>query len=355
MGRGLGGSSRSTAAGACARPDLPREGARRRRGRRAGRAGHRSTTWAASTRATRPGRALRGRGPGSPPRSRGRASGSRSRTRARTTSSSSSTAGRRRRWPRAAPARTYTLASNLPARQHTLMLTKRTEASFGVVQLLGLAPDGGALIPSREPLRAAHRVRRRLDHLRLRRPRRRPGCSFTADTEDETVAYGGLAAAALAAEPSVIAYSGKGMYRDYRSLTTDPMPVLFDRALPDDPDERVGLHAPPPDVVVINLSTNDFAQGDPGPPFVQALRGLPQQLRRHYPERLRDLRAAADARRPDRATSRPATSRASCSAGSRGGRHARVDARGRRPRAGPSSGSSRSSRATDAAATTTRA
>lgn len=182
------------------------------------------------------------------------------------------------------PARTYTLASNLPARQHTLTLTKRTEASFGVLQLIGLAPDGGALIPSASPF--ARRIEYVGDSLTCGYGDLGdgPACPFTADTEDETVAYGGVAAAALAAEPSVIAYSGKGMYRDYRSLTTDPMPVLFDRALPDDPTSAWGFTAPPPDVVVINLGSNDFAHGDPGPPFVLGYAAFLEQLRRRYPE-----------------------------------------------------------------------
>jgi lysophospholipase L1-like esterase len=182
------------------------------------------------------------------------------------------------------PARTYTLASNLPPRPHTLMLTKRTEASWGVLQLLGLAPEGGALIPSPSPF--ARRIEYVGDSITCGYGDLgdSPACHFTADTEDETAAYGGLAAAALGAEPSVIAYSGKGMYRDYLSHTTDSMPVLFDRALPDDPTSAWGFTTPAPDVVVINLGSNDFAQGDPGPPFVQAYATFLEQLRRRYPQ-----------------------------------------------------------------------
>src|SRR5262249_20738501 len=38
-----------------------------------------------------------------------------------------------------------------------------------------------------------------------------------------------------------------------------------------------------PDLVVINLGTNDFAQGDPGMPYEQAYEKLIQQVRSHYP------------------------------------------------------------------------
>ena len=159
---------------------------------------------------------------------------------------------------------TYALAQNLPAGQHTLVLTKRTEANVGVEQLLALTPQGGALVPSPDPF--TRRIEYVGDSITCGYGDLGdgPGCSFSAATEDETVAYGGVAATALHAQQSVIAYSGKGMYRDYSGSTTDQMPVLFELALPDDSTSTWGFATPPPDVVVVNLSTNDFAKGDPG-------------------------------------------------------------------------------------------
>lgn len=179
--------------------------------------------------------------------------------------------------------KTYMLASNLPAGQHTLMVTKRTEADVGVEQFLGLTPQGGALVPSPEPFT------RRIEYVGdsitcgYGDTGNGPNCSFSPETEDETVAYGSLAAAALGAQAIVTAYSGKGMYREYGGSTTNQMPVLFERALPDDSSSTWGFTTPAPDVVVINLSTNDFAQGDPGNPFVQAYEAFLHQLRQHYP------------------------------------------------------------------------
>lgn len=179
--------------------------------------------------------------------------------------------------------KTYTLASNLPAGQHTLVLTKRTEADVGVEQLVALSPQGGALVPSPDPF--ARRIEYVGDSITCGYGDLGvgPGCSFSADTEDETVAYGDLAATALDAQQTVIAYSGKGMYREYGGSTTNQMPVLFDLTLPDDPTSTWGFTAPPPDVVVINLSTNDFSEGDPGNAFVQAYSMFIQALRQHYP------------------------------------------------------------------------
>ena len=41
-----------------------------------------------------------------------------------------------------------------------------------------------------------------------------------------------------------------------------------------------------PDVVVVNLGTNDFATGDPGQPYVDAYVAFAQQIRGHYPKAL---------------------------------------------------------------------
>ncbi len=167
--------------------------------------------------------------------------------------------------------KTYTLASNLTNAQHTVMLTKRTESNVGVVQLLGITPQGGALVTSPAPF--TRRIEYVGDSITCGYGDlgNGPNCPFSPGTEDETIAYGALTAAQLNAQQTAIAYSGKGMYREYGGSTNNQMPVLFELTLADDPTSTWGFSTPPPDVVVINLGTNDFAQGDPGMAFQQAL------------------------------------------------------------------------------------
>jgi lysophospholipase L1-like esterase len=198
--------------------------------------------------------------------------------------------------------KTYTLASNLPAGQHTLVLTKRTEANVGVEQLLALTPQGGVLVPSPDPF--TRRIEYVGDSITAGYGDigAGPDCHFSADTEDETVAYGALAAAALDAQQTVIAYSGKGMYREYGGSTTDQMPVLWNRTLPDDSTSTWGFTTPSPDLVVINLSSNDFATGDPGNAFVQAYSTFLQTLRQHYPNAYVVCALAATMTEPNRTT-----------------------------------------------------
>jgi lysophospholipase L1-like esterase len=176
----------------------------------------------------------------------------------------------------------YVLAEGLPQGRHTVELTKRTEAVVGAVQLLGLSPVGGAFVPTPDPY--TRRIELVGDSITCGYGNlgANAGCPFSAATEDETVAYGGLAGRTLGAEVRAIAYSGIGMFRSYDGSTADQMPVLFERALAKDP-ARWTFDTPEPDVVVINLGSNDFAHGDPGAPFVHAYAAFLGQLRGHYP------------------------------------------------------------------------
>ena len=60
------------------------------------------------------------------------------------------------------------------------------------------------------------------------------------------------------------------------------MPARYSRTLPDDPASTWSF-APAPDVVVVNLGTNDFAGGDPGAPFVDAYTDFAAAIRGRYP------------------------------------------------------------------------
>jgi lysophospholipase L1-like esterase len=177
---------------------------------------------------------------------------------------------------------TYALASGLSPGRHTLVLTKRTESFVGTVQLLALTPRGGSLVSSRPPF--TRRIEYIGDSVTCGYGDRgaNQACHFSADTEDETLAYGALVGKELNAAVSVIAYSGIGMYRSFSGSTGDQMPVLFERTLASEPTPW-SFKTPEPDVVVVNLGDNDFAKGDPGDAFERAYVAFLQHLRAHYP------------------------------------------------------------------------
>ena len=175
---------------------------------------------------------------------------------------------------------TYLLADGLAPGEHDLAIARRTESFFGITELRGF--PGATLVPTEGRVR----------HIELIGDSITCGygvlggeatCPFGADTEAETHAWGALAAEALGADHTAIAYSGKGMVRNYGGDTADPMPAIYGRTFADDPSSGWD-YSIVPDVVVIALGTNDFSVGDPGEAFLDAYTAFLGELRERYPE-----------------------------------------------------------------------
>jgi lysophospholipase L1-like esterase len=108
-------------------------------------------------------------------------------------------------------------------------------------------------------------------------------CSFSFATESHWDAYESVAARALGAEVSAVAISGHGMYRNADGTTAGTMPKLFDRILAGSATPAWDFRITP-QVVVINLGKNDFAQGDPGTIFRDTYLAFTRNLRARYPK-----------------------------------------------------------------------
>ncbi len=159
---------------------------------------------------------------------------------------------------------TYSLAEGLPAGEHTVAIARRTETFFGVSQFHGFS--GATLVPSPKPQRFIEFIGDSItagygvlgDSAT---------CNFSADTESAVHAWGQLTADALGAVHAAIAYSGIGMGVNLDGDTTSTMPIRYPRMFPDQP-ASVWTRSYVPDVIVINLGTNDFGfDGDPGQPY----------------------------------------------------------------------------------------
>ncbi len=178
---------------------------------------------------------------------------------------------------------TFTLASNLAMGTHDVTIIKRTEGFVGSVRFNGFTPKGGVIVPS--PFPYTRRIEMIGDSITC-------GygvlgvngmCPFSADTESENVAWGALASKQLNAAHTAIAYSGRGLYRNFDGTLTNPMTQMWLRIVPDDPKSAWDFARYTPDVVVIDLGTNDYAQGDPGMPYQQAYTAFLKKLRATYP------------------------------------------------------------------------
>src|SRR5262249_28724043 len=103
-----------------------------------------------------------------------------------------------------------------------------------------------------------------------------PGCGFVNSEQNEYLAYGALAARALAADHTTIAWSGKSSYE---------MLEYFERTLPARNDSKWDFTSYQPHVVVVNVGTNDFANVDPGEAlWVRVYVKLIERIRAVYPQ-----------------------------------------------------------------------
>jgi lysophospholipase L1-like esterase len=190
---------------------------------------------------------------------------------------------------------TYTLASGLADKQHTVEIYKRTEALYGYVQFQGFSNVSGgsgdwALVPTVDPY--PRRIEFIGDSITAGYGVLGPNanCQDDGDYNDAYESFSGDTAHSLGASFVGIAYSGKGAYVDYNGNTTasDPsnpeMPAQWLRTWENNPTSSYAF-ATQVDVVVINLGTNDFSyqNKDPGAPFVTAYQNLVGSVRSKYP------------------------------------------------------------------------
>jgi lysophospholipase L1-like esterase len=151
----------------------------------------------------------------------------------------------------------------LEAGDHVVRLEKMTESQTGGGRFLGFFPAGGAV-----PLPVSAR-RRQIEFI---------GDSYTVgygntsasrectseqvhDRTDSQQAFGPLVARRLDADYRINAYSGFGIVRNYGGGSPGlSLPAIYDRLKPDD-GRRLdrGSRGWRPQVIVVNLGTNDFS------------------------------------------------------------------------------------------------
>ena len=195
--------------------------------------------------------------------------------------------------------KTYALASNLAAGAHEVELYKRTETQNGVTQLLGFDFGGGRLLAP--PPRHARKIEIIGDSAPagfgvegVGHPDNDcPGLDYSARWQNFRRSFGALLGTTLEAEVHATVYSGKGMVKNIWRFDTDTMPLLFPLANPVDFTSTYDF-AWKPDVVILMIGGNDFAEGQPdeadgkGPAtpteFTDAYRTFAQTLRTSYPD-----------------------------------------------------------------------
>ncbi len=166
---------------------------------------------------------------------------------------------------------TYALASGLEPGWHLLELVKLTEASVGRSAFHGLQLEAGqSLRPvSNEPVCEIEFIGNSItcgygNEVSIPAD---PNTGFTSVNENNYKAWGYLTARNLGMRYKAVAYSGRGMYRNNTGSSEGTLPKIYDRIFPDAAAGALWNHARShPNVIVINLGTNDFAQ-DPDMPL----------------------------------------------------------------------------------------
>lgn len=157
----------------------------------------------------------------------------------------------------------YELASGLADGIHTVEIFKRTETSVGKVAFKGFVIDAGKkLLPLDPPAsRKIEFIGNSItcgygNEVSTNNPN---NFHFTPKNEDNYKAWGAVAARTLNAEYSCIAYSGRGLYQNYDGEKTGTLPLIYDYVNADESGLIWNHYNYTPDVIVINLGTNDFS------------------------------------------------------------------------------------------------
>ncbi|MEY4578291.1 MAG: hypothetical protein RL701_2994 [Pseudomonadota bacterium] len=190
---------------------------------------------------------------------------------------------------RAGADREITLGSGLDDSEHRVELYRDTEGSYGVSVFLGFTA-GTVLAPPANPKRSIEVIGDSISagYGNLgSEPHPNgvatPACGWTAENSTWYQTYGAIAGHALGAEVSTIACSGWGMSRDYSGNTANVLPAVYDNALGMSSNDEWSFDTQP-NVVVINLGTNDWSAGDPGTSYESAYSTFLKHVREVYPD-----------------------------------------------------------------------
>lgn len=182
---------------------------------------------------------------------------------------------------------TVPVVSGLPYGPHVVTLYKRTESSFGDWLFYGVRVFGRAEKDLLPPL-PEHKIEFIGNSITCGYDVLIPsvGMDFDMAYQDSYYSYAGQTAKILGAEAHIICGSGRGIYVNFNGTMAGRIPEVYG---------LTGTHSPlvvawdhgqwHPDVIVMNLGTNDFASGkNDSAHFVNATVDFVQQLRSLHPD-----------------------------------------------------------------------
>jgi len=161
---------------------------------------------------------------------------------------------------------------------HQVRLVKRTEPFVGTTRFLGFDTPNGRLLRA---VRKSRHIQFIGDSITCAYGNEGANQNekFRPETENAYMSYASIAARSLDADVTILAWSGRKMWPD------NTVPEIYDRVLPTQPTPRFDFRGPAPQVVVINLATNDFGPANPDQAkWTGAYESFIRRVWRHYPE-----------------------------------------------------------------------
>lgn len=159
---------------------------------------------------------------------------------------------------------TLVVATGLPGKIHKIQLYKRTEGNQGIGSFKGIEiSDSGKMLPwNNIPERKIEFIGNSIT-CGYGTEGKKPDERWKPQTENNYLSYGPIMARAFGADYHITAHSGEGVVRNYgykeKVSPAGTMPRRFNRLFDEKEQPVWDFKTWKPDVVVINLGTNDFS------------------------------------------------------------------------------------------------
>lgn len=181
--------------------------------------------------------------------------------------------------------KTFILASGLLESEHEVSIVKRTEFYLGTAQFLGFDFEGGKILSPSEPSKIRIEFIGDSISCGFGNEGEHQGIEYSPKYDNSYLNYASIAARYLKAEHIIIGRSGYGLIRNYEGDKLSTLPQIYSRILPDE-DVQWQFESFIPQVVVINLGTNDFSFGfiPSKQEFILAYINLVNRVHENYPK-----------------------------------------------------------------------
>jgi len=152
---------------------------------------------------------------------------------------------------------------NLSPGEHVVRLDKLTESQTGSARFIGffVGLEGRPLPPVARPRRIEFIGDSYTVAYGVRSTRFACTEAEVHDLTDTSQSFAPILAGRLNADYRIVAFSGRGVVRNYSGLAPgEPLPALYPRLIPGQAEPRVDPADPwKPDLIVVGLGTNDFS------------------------------------------------------------------------------------------------